>query len=236
MPIPLLIPAALSAVNMVGKFISGAKQKKEANKINPVFNQYQTSPYAQKQLGIAQQMFGGRMAGAPQLERNIFANQATRLGGLQRNATDSSQLLSLGAQSQGMTNDALEDLQIREAQNKQMMLQNLNQAYGTMIGEGNKEYESMKYKFETDAARKDDLMKSAAANKYGAVSDLASMGFQMAGIPGSQMFGNLFKGGGPLKQFGGSGMNPIPYGASVYNKLTAPRPTFGLGGITRQFE
>lgn len=228
---PLMALGGIATLgNMVGKFISGAKQTKESKAINPIWNQYQRSPFAGKQLEIAQQMFGGRMAGAPQLERNIFANQATRLGNLQKNATNSTQLLSLGAQAQGVTNDALEDLQIREAQNKQMMLQNLNQAYGTNIREGDKEYESMLQKYGMDVERKDALRSSGAQNKYGSVSDLASMGFTMGT---SGMFGGgggLFGGGGGMQQFGGSGMGAAPYGASVYGQLTAPRTRLTLNG------
>ena len=188
MPIPLIVPAAIAGINMIGKFISGAKQTKESKSINPIWQQYQQNPFARKQLETAQNSYLGRSAGAPQLERNIFSTQASRLGGLQRNATDSSQLLSLGAQAQGQTNDALENLQVRELQNKQMMLQNLNQAYGVNIQEGDKEYQSMLQKYGMDVNRKDQLRSSGAQNKYGAVSDLASMGFSMAS-------GGMFGGG-----------------------------------------
>ena len=226
MPLPLLIPAALAAINMGGKFLSGMKQTSESKKINPIWQQYKTSPYAKQQLGIAQQLFNGRMAGAPQLEQNIMSNQASNLANIGRNATDSSQLLALGGASQGATNEALSDLQIKEAQNKQMMLQNLNQAYGVNIGEGDKEYASSLDKYKMDVDRKDSLRASGALNKYGAVSDAASMGFSLAGGG----FGNIFGGGGSMRQLGGSGMGAAPYGASVYGKLTSPRPRFTLNG------
>lgn len=178
MPLPLLgIGAGLGIASSIGKFISGGKQVKESKKINPVFNQYQANPFAKQQLGIAQQLFGGRMAGAPELERNLFSSQANFMGNVGRNATDSSQALALGAASQGQTNEALSELQTKEAQNKFAMLQNLNQAYGTNIREGDKEYDSMRYKFEQDAARKDALRGAGEQNKFGAVSDLASMAF-----------------------------------------------------------
>jgi len=218
MPLPLLIPAAIAGANMIGKFISGAKQTSESKKINPIWQQYKQSPYAKQQLGIAQQLFNGRMAGAPQLERNIMSNQASSLANIGRNATDSSQLLALGGATQGQTNEALSDLQIKEAQNKQMMLQNLNQAYGVNIGEGDKEYQSILQKYGMDVDRKDALRNAGAQNKYGAVSDLASMGFSLGT---SGMFGGIGgnNGGGQMRQFGGSGMGAAPYGASVFNQL-----------------
>jgi hypothetical protein len=228
MPLPLLIPAAIAAGNMIGKFISGAKQTKEAKSINPIWKQYQQNPLAKQQLATAQNMFQGRMAGAPQLQNNIFSSQANTLDAVNRNATDSSQALALAAGAQGQTNESLQDLQTKEMQNKAMMLQNLNQAYGTNIREGDKEYESILEKYGMDVQRKDALRSSGAQNKYGAVSDLASMGFSLAGGGGG--FGNIFGGGGGMKQFGGSGMGAAPYGASVYGQLTAPRPRLTLNG------
>ena len=223
MPIPLAIPAIVAGIGAFGKFFSGAKQVKESKKINPIWQQYQTNPFAKKQLETAQQMFGGRMAGAPQLQQNIFSSQANQLDNVSRNATDSSQALELGAASQGQTNQSLADLQIQEAQNKQMTLGNLNQAYGTMIGEGDKTYESLLQKYQMDAQRKDALRSSGAQNKYGAFSDLASMGFQAYGLSKGM---NIWGGNNSLKQFGGSGMDAVQYGVDTYKKLTAPRPKY----------
>lgn len=180
MPLPFMaIGAGLGLLGQVGKFLSGAKQKKEARKINPIFNQYQASPFAKQQLDLAKQLYGGRMPGAAALEKNIFSSGANAVNAGLRNATDASQALALGAASQGQTNESLSDLQTKEAMNKQAMLQNLNQAYGTNIAEGDKEYESMLQKYQMDAQRKDALNSAGAQNKYGAVSDLSSMAFQL---------------------------------------------------------
>lgn len=202
MPLPLAIPIIAAGANMIGKFISGAKQTSESKKINPVFNQYQSSPFAKQQLGLAKQLFGGRMFGAPQLQNNIFSNQANTLDAVNRNATDASQALAIAAGTEGQTNEALNDLQIKEAQNKAMMLQNLNQAYGVNIDEGDKEYQSMLEKYGMDVQRKDALRNAGAQNKYSAVSDLASMGFSLGT---SGMFGG---GLGKLK------LNPFKAGAT----------------------
>jgi len=195
-PVSLGVGTALSLANSVGKFISGAKQTKESKKINPIWQQYQQNPFAKQQLGIAQQLFNGRMAGAPQLQNNIFSSQGNTLDAINRNATDSSQALALAAGAQGQTNESLQDLQIKEAQNKAMMLQNLNQAYGVNIGEGDKEYQSMLQKYGMDVDRKDALRNAGAQNKYGSISDLASMAFT-GGTSG--MFGGLGGNGGGNK-------------------------------------
>lgn len=182
MPFPFLaVGAGLALANAAGRFFSGNKQTRESKKIKPNWQQYTASPFAKQQLDLSKQLYGGRMFGAPQLERNIFTNQANTMGQFSRNATDSSQLLSLGAAAQGQTNQSLTDLQTMESQNKYSMLDNLNRAYGTMIGEGDKEYDSMFQKYQMDAQRKDALRNAGAQNKYGAISDLSSMAFTMAG-------------------------------------------------------
>lgn len=192
MPIPLLmgIGAGLGVANSIGRFIGGIKQTKEAKKINPVFNQYQTNPYAQQQLGLAQQMFNGRMAGASQMQNNLFSNQGNTLDAIGRTATDGSQALAAIAGAQGQTDQSISDLQTMEAQNKYSMLGNLNAAYGSMINEGDKGYESMFQKYQMDAQRKDALANAGAQNKYGAVSDVASMGMSLGG----GLLGGLFGG------------------------------------------
>jgi len=185
MPLPLLaIGAGISAANAIGRWFSGKKQKKLANQINPVFNQYQASPYAGKRMGLAKQLFAGRMFGAPQQERNIFSNQANTLNNVNKVATDASQALAYGAAAQGQTDDALTGLQTAEAQNKYNLLGNLNDAYQGMIGEGDKEYDSMRYKFEQDVNQKNALMESGMQNKYGAIGDLSSLGIQLSGLTG----------------------------------------------------
>jgi len=189
MPLPLMaIGAGIGALGSIGKFIFGNKQRREGKKIKPIFNQYQTNPYAKQQLGIAQNMFNGRMAGAPQLERNIMASGANFNANVGRNATDGSQALALAAAGQGQTNQDLGNLQVQEQQNKYGMLQNLNQAYGGLINEGDKEYQSMLQKFQMDTQQKNALMGGGAQNMFGGISDLASLG-----IMGGQMFGGQKK-------------------------------------------
>jgi hypothetical protein len=181
--LPLLaIGAGLAGANAIGKFIGGIKQKKEAKKINPIWHQYQTNPYAKAQLGMAQNMFNGRMAGASQQEQNIVSNKANTISNIGRNATDSAQALALATGAQGQADKAFSNLGMMEAQNKYQMLGNLNQAYGQMVSEGDKVYQSQLMKYQMDSQRKDALNNAGAQNKYGAVSDLSSMAFGMANL------------------------------------------------------
>lgn len=124
--------------------VAGAFRAHKANKeLDRLLGQdptYQQNPLAGQQLGLAQQLYNGRMAGAASLERNIYQNQANTINSFNKNATDSSQALALAAQAQNQSNNAFGNLQLQEAQNKQAMLSNLNNAYATMINEGDKSY------------------------------------------------------------------------------------------------
>ena len=207
MPIPLIIPAAIAGANMIGKFISGAKQTKEAKAIKPNWQQYQTNPFARKQLEAAQNAYAdpsmGTRAG---FQRNIMSNFGNAASYADNNISDGSQGLAYKAGLLGQSNEAISNENMNFMQNKANMLGNLNQAYGTMIGEGDKVYESMLQKYGMDTQRKDALRSSGAQNKYGAVSDLASMGFSLAGGGG---FGNLFKNKSFAGQAGGMVGNAV---------------------------
>lgn len=175
-PIGLGIGAAVD----IGKILFGISQNSKANKINPVFNQYQTSPYAKAQLGIAQQLFNAPMAGVQTETQNIQANQANTNAAVQRNATDSGQALAIAAQTQGQSNDAYSNLQLKEEQDKLAKVNLLNQGYDAMTNEGDKVYKSMLDKFQIDKQEQAGLRGSAWQNIFGGASDL-SAGFIKAG-------------------------------------------------------
>lgn len=198
MPIPLMaIGAGIGALNTFGKFLLGAKQNRLANQINPVYKERQISPYAQQNLGITQQLFNARMPGAAEAARNIAANQASQMGNITRNATDSSQALALGAATQGATNQAYTNLGIQEGQMKYGLLDNLNNAYGQMTQELDKQQQDMLRKYQLDLGAKTELRRSGMTNQYGALSDLSSLGMmlgQYGGMGGQQGGFNLPQG------------------------------------------
>jgi hypothetical protein len=173
----LAVSVGLGVVGAGSKIISGIHQNHLANQIHPDWQQYQTSPYAKQQLGIAQQLFNGRMPGAAQEEQNILTSQNNFVNNAQRNATDSSQLLALGGLSQGGTNNALEQLGIQEARSKMGFLDNLNNAYQAMINEGNKVYQSQADKYQSDVNARSALRNSGAQNVNSAFNDLGSSAF-----------------------------------------------------------
>lgn len=178
-----LIGGILGGIADVGKIIGGFSQNHEANQINPVYRPYEISPYAKAQLGLAQQLFNGRMFGASALEQNIANSQANYMANVGRNATDSSQALALGALSQGQTNNAYNDLQIKEAQNKYDLLGNLNTAEQGMTAELDKQYQDMLTKYMIDTQQKAALKNSAFNNIFSGFGDISG-GLIMGGDAG----------------------------------------------------
>jgi hypothetical protein len=160
----------------------GIKQARDAKKINPQDVTYQTSPYAKQQLGMAQQLFNGRMAGATQEEQNIYGSQANFMDTARKNATDSSQLLALAGQAQGRTNEGFNALGVQESQNKYNMLDNLNRAYQTMTSEGDKVYNDQLRKYQRDYDLKQQLGSSGMTNIYGGLTGMTNAALQAMGL------------------------------------------------------
>ncbi len=169
----MAIGAGISGLSSIGKLIFGISQNKKANKINPQWQEYTTSPFAQRRLGLAQQLFNSRMPGASALERNIFANQGNTLNSINRNATNSAQALALAGSAQGQTNAAFDQLGIREAQNKLAMLGNMNEGYEGMVREGDKTHQNKLLKYQIDKQDQAALRNSAWQNIFGAANDMA---------------------------------------------------------------
>ncbi len=197
-----LASLGLGAIGGISKFIFGDKQSKLADQINPNYAAYQKSPYASQQLGIATNLFNGRMEGAGAMERNIAGAQANQMANIGRNATDSSTALALGSAAQGQANDAYGNLAIKEAQNKYNLLDNLNAAYATNIREGDKVNQSLLNKYQIDTQTQNQLRDAGAKNMFGGLGDLTSLGI-MGGTYGSM--------GGKKKQpYNDYGFNSLP--------------------------
>ena len=210
--------------------IANVKRQKKANKaLDQLLTQdpnYQQNPYAGQQLGIAQQLFNGRMAGASNLEKNIFTAQANTQGNINRNATDSSQALALGAAAQGQTDQSLQDLQTKEQQNKYSMLQNLNEAYGGMIREGDKSYQDKIRRFGDLASIRGQQQQNKTNALNGIFNGLNSdinQGLSILGMGMGGGFGNMFKMGG------GGGGTYSPQSAGVPG-ATVGNPTWNMSG------
>lgn len=109
---------------------------------------YGGSPYAENNLGMAQQLLNSRMAGAQSFSNNIATGGANARAGIGRGVTDSSQALALMAGIQGQEGQQYGDLATQEAQDAAMKQQNLIGANKDMTAEGDKIYDSIKNKWQ----------------------------------------------------------------------------------------
>jgi len=133
-----IVGGAMGTVGGIFSSIAGIKWDKEMSKLKDKDPAYTSSPYAEKNLGLAQQLLNSRMAGAAGRERNIQTSGANARAGIGRNTTDSSQALALMAGMQGQEGQQYNDLALQEGQDAAMKQQNLVKANEGMITEGDK--------------------------------------------------------------------------------------------------
>lgn len=187
---------------------SANKANKELDKVWQQDPSYTANPLVNQQFDLAKQLFYGRMAGAPQEERNIFTNNANFNAQVGRNSSDGSQALALAAAGQGQTDQSFQNLQLKEQQNKYGMLSNLNNAYGSMINEGDKIYNDQVRRFGDYASIKGAQTKNNASKWTGIwnglnsdFNDAMSIVGLASGMPG------LGGGGKQTQQQTGGGMS-----------------------------
>lgn len=170
-----LIGGGIGLVAGLGKYFLGGKQNKLADQINPNWKPYVESPYAKQSLGLATQLFNGRMPGAAEAARGIQGTQANQISNIGRNATDSSTALALGAASQGQADESVNNLAIKEGGYKAGLLDNVQNAYNQLTGEHHKVYDSENQKYLTDTQNQFALRTAGINNQYGAASDVSSL-------------------------------------------------------------
>jgi len=173
-----------------------AWERSDANKsLEDILKQqvsYTANPLANQYLQFSKNLFNAPQPGAAQAERNILTSQAGTQANINRNATDASQALSLNAGAQATTDNALVQQGMNEAGYKQSLLPNLNNAYGQMIGEGDKEFQDKVRRFM-------DLVSvrgSQQQNKQGTSQELMNLVTSLIPLMGGGGFGQGFAAGG----------------------------------------
>jgi len=142
-----LISAGIGGLGAIGGIINSFSSGSKLRNLLKQDPTYQSSPYAAQRLGMAQTLLNARMPGATAMERNIYGNQANQIANVNRNATDASQALALGAAAQGQTNQAFQNLATQEQQDYYNRLQNYTGAQQGMIQEGDKVYQDQVRRF-----------------------------------------------------------------------------------------
>ena len=197
----------LGVAGSLGKLFGGGNANLEALlKQDP---QYKANPIASQRMALAQNLLNARMPGASNYEANIYGNQANQQANIERNATDGSTALALGASSQGQTNKSFGDLSTQEAQDYQRRYGNLVGAQQGEIAEGDKIYQDQVRRFE-DLAKIRGAQNENTQNAWGSVSNL---GFGLANFGLSGGFNTVFGNSKPPSNNYSIGAQPNPYGS-----------------------
>lgn len=130
-----LIAAALGSLggvaNGVYGLITGINENKEAREWmrhanDPEFIKSQIPQAIRDMLGLSENQLNGQMPGYGQAQQNIFTNQANTISQAQQAARGSSGFLATLGATQGATNNALQNLQLADAQDYQRRFGNLS--------------------------------------------------------------------------------------------------------------
>lgn len=161
----------LSPLGLVGGLIGGIGKLFARGKANRDLRdlQKQDPVYDTGRLNLARTLLNARMPGASSAERNIYGNQANQVANINRNATDSSQALALGAGTQGVTNQAFEQLGDQENQDYQ-------RRYGNVVNEENNKYQDQVRRYGDKA----QILGAQNENRQNSWTEVSNMGFGLA--------------------------------------------------------
>lgn len=162
----------LGLVGGIGQLFGTGSANKKLEEL-----QAKNDALADSRLGLAKTLLNSRMPGQAETERNIFSNQASQIGNINRTATSSNEALLAGAGAQGQTNEALNKLGIEDKQDYQRRYGNLNQAQDAKL-----------QSLEGDA----QLQGAQAANKYNTWGNISNLGFGLADFGMAGGFKNMF--------------------------------------------
>lgn len=184
------IGLGVGLIGGIGKMFASSHANSQLNDLLAQDPKYTANPLANQRLGLAQTLLNARSPGAAYAEKNIYGNQANQQAAIQKNATDGSQALALGAAGQAQTNQAFLGLSNQEDQGYQQRLNNLNQAQQGEIQEGDKVYQDQIRRF-GDIAQIRGQQNQNTANAWGSISN-AGFGIANFGLSGgaSKIFGN----------------------------------------------
>lgn len=192
------IAVGVGVVGAVGGIVSRSKANKKLSKLQQQAeaNKYVENPLARQRLGLANTLLNARMPGAAAAEKNIYRSGASAFSNAQRNATNSNQVLGLGAAIQGQEGQQFENLAGMEDQDYQRRYANQENAQQGVINEGDKVQGSKQQVLGQQA----QIQGAQAANTANNWSTVSNLGFSAAnfGMNGgfSSGMGQIFWGSG----------------------------------------
>lgn len=179
----------LGLIGTVGKLFGAGKANRRLDALQASDPSYSANPLSQQRLGLAQTLLNARMPGSTQEQRNIYTSGANAMANTQKNATDSSQILGLGAAIQGQQGQQIAGLAEQDSANYQQRLQNLTGAQEGAIDEGH-------YVHSDDVRRFGDraqIQGQKNQNNQNVWQSVASGGFALADFGLNGGFNNMFK-------------------------------------------
>jgi hypothetical protein len=197
-----------SAVNSL---IQGGKQKRMAKRINPVQATYEESQPIQDLYAEGKNLYQDRMVGANVAEQNLLTQGANFNAAVDRSATSGSQALAAKAAGLGSTNQAVRDLALKEAEDKQQRFGIFSNVSQLMAQEGDKAYQDKLRKYYDDLNYKRALEGASMQNKanfWSGIDDTVNSAVSLF-VPGAGLLAG--KGGGssmaasPASDLGGGG-------------------------------
>ena len=130
-----VVGGAMGTVGGIFSSIAGIKWDKKMSQLQEEDPAYTEDPYTKDRYGMAQTLLNSRMPGAASMERNIYGAGANATANINRNTTDASQALALGAGIQGQEGQQFGDMQTKEAQDYYTKYGMLNDASKGMTQE-----------------------------------------------------------------------------------------------------
>jgi len=219
------VSAGLGMVGAIGKMISRGRANKDLRNLMKTDPRYQANPLARERLSYATSIRDARMPGAAAVERNIMGAFGNQLSGAQRNATDASQMLAVGAAGQGQAQQGFMQLGVQEAQDQQRRYQNWDSAIQGQIGEEQMQFQDDIRRF----GNKAQIQGAINQNRMATWGDISNMGFGMADFAQAGGFEGMFnKKGAP-----GGFTSPTIDQAGLQRALLTARnrnANIGLGG------
>lgn len=209
-PVSAGIGGAVGLIGGVASIFGASNANSQLEALLKKDPKYAANPIASQRLGLASTLLNARSPGAAYAEQNIYGNQANQQANIERNATDSSQALALGAASQGATNKEFGDLSNQETQDYQRRYSNMVGAQQGEIQEGDKVYQDQIRRF-NDLAQIRGMQNQNTQNAWGSLSNLGfgAMNFGLAGGFGR---GSNNGGGGSVSPSYGGAYQPNAYG------------------------
>jgi hypothetical protein len=176
------IGAGISAASGLYGIFKGIHQNNLANKVVVPDATYNTSQYAQNNLGLAQSMFNSRNPGSAYAAQNIQGNNANTDAGIDRNATNGSQALALKMAAAGQTDQSFGNLGAQEGQWKLNMLSNLNNANNGMTMENDKVYQDRVRKQNLAMGEKNSLRGASTQNIGNGINAIGASAYGMSNM------------------------------------------------------